>query len=161
MRTFTSVALLIATVAGSTPAQTRPSSPATIDPGMTKEQVIDKLGKPLSEHSTGSWTYLYYRNGHEKTFGMSDLVTLDHEKVVDAIFRSPQHRFSGQSSSPAPVPVATAIARGHEGAGPPMAVPPAARATEPRKGGDTRKITAGKKNPDSTTKAPPAPVRKP
>lgn len=161
MRTITSVALLIATVSAVAAAQARGPAATTIDSGMTRAQVIEKLGKPLSEHSTGKWTYLYYRNGQEKQFGMSDLVTLDGEKVVDAIFRSPQRRYSGTSSSPAPVPAPVAIARGHTGPGGAIALPPATRAGEPRKSSDVRKIPVGTKNPDSTKKAPPAPARKP
>lgn len=164
MRTVTSVALLIGTIAAAAAgaaAQAPQASRTTIDPGMTRAQVIDKLGKPLSEHSSGGWTYLYYRNGQEKKFGMSDLVTLDSEKVVDAIFRSPTRHFSGRSSSPAPVPVATAVARGHSGTSGALAMPPSTRAPEPRNGADARKISTGRKNPDSTRKAPPAPTRKP
>lgn len=106
MRTLTVAAVLVVALAGSAAAQ------ATIDPGMTKQQVIAKLGKPASEHSKGSTTYLYYRNGQEKKMGMSDMVALDNDKVVDAVFRSSRRKYSGKSSSPAPVPAAAAIAKG-------------------------------------------------
>ena len=106
MRRITLAALLLVALAGSAGAQ------ASIDPGMTKEQVIARLGKPASEHSKGTTTYLYYRNGQEKKMGMSDMVALENDKVVDAVFRSSRRRYTGKSSSPAPVPAAAAIAKG-------------------------------------------------
>ena len=74
--------------------------PATIDPGMTREQVVAKLGEPLSTRSYDGHTYLLYRNGCEKKCGMNDLVVLDSGKVVDAVFRSQGRKYSGTSSSP-------------------------------------------------------------
>src|SRR4051812_36300982 len=76
----------------------------TIDPGMTREQVVAKLGPPLSARSFQTFTYLLYRNGCEKRCGMNDLVTLDGGKVVDAVFRAPGRRYSGTSSSPRAIP---------------------------------------------------------
>jgi len=73
---------------------------ATIDPGMTRDQVIAKLGQPLSAKSFESHTYLLYKNGCERTCGMNDLVVLDSNKVVDAVFRSPARKYSVKSSSP-------------------------------------------------------------
>jgi hypothetical protein len=92
----------------------------TIDPGMTQAQVIAKLGQPLSTRSFKSFTYLLYRNGCEKTCGMNDLVTLDSGKVVDAVFRAPDRRYSGTSSSPRAIPAAQA-SKGKPDA--PVAVP--------------------------------------
>jgi hypothetical protein len=80
----------------------------TIDPGMTEAQVIAKLGKPLSSRSFKTFTYLLYRNGCERKCGMNDLVTLDSGKVVDAVFRAPDRRYSGTSSSPRAIPAAEA-----------------------------------------------------
>ena len=71
-----------------------------IDPGMTRAEVVERLGKPLNERKSGEHTYLYYRNGCEKTCGMNDVVMLDDGKVSDAIFRSSSRHYSGQSSSP-------------------------------------------------------------
>jgi hypothetical protein len=71
-----------------------------IDPGMTRAEVVERLGKPLNERKSGEHTYLFYRNGCEKSCGMNDLVVLDDGKVSDAIFRSPGRRYSGTSSSP-------------------------------------------------------------
>ncbi len=85
-----------------------PQTPATIDPGMTQEQVVAKLGKPLSSRSYDGYTYLFYRNGCEKKCGMNDLVVLDSGKVVDAVFRSANRHYSGTSSSPRMISAADA-----------------------------------------------------
>ena len=92
--------------------------PATIDPGMTQEQVVAKLGKPLSSRSYDGYTYLFYRNGCEKTCGMNDIVVLDSGKVVDAVFRARNRRYSGTSSSPRMISAAEA----RHGAGAPKAL---------------------------------------
>jgi outer membrane protein assembly factor BamE (lipoprotein component of BamABCDE complex) len=156
MRNFTRLALLMVAVAGSASAQ------ASIDPGMTRDQVVARLGKPASEHSSGSATFLYYRNGQEKKMGMSDMVALDSGKVVDAVFRSSARRYTGKSSSPAPVSAEAAIAKGNGGKAPVRkAAPPARRLPEPRKSIDTKKIQAPTKVPDTTKKAAPAPTKKP
>ena len=42
---------------------------------------------------------------------MNDLVILRNDAVVDAIFRSPSRRYSGQSSSPAPISAKEAAER--------------------------------------------------
>jgi outer membrane protein assembly factor BamE (lipoprotein component of BamABCDE complex) len=152
MRKIGIAVLLVLAVAGRAIAQ------ASIDPGMSREQVIAKLGKPASEHSSGTTTYLYYSNGQERKFGMSDLVALDDGKVVDAVFRSSARRYSGKSSSPAPVSAEAAIAKGNGGKAP---VPPTRRAPEPRKGVDTRKIQPPAKSADSARKPAPVPAKKP
>ena len=72
-----------------------------IDPGMSREQVVERLGRPNGERETGAFTYLFFRNGCERTCGMSDLVILENGGVVDAIFRRAGRSFSGSSSSPA------------------------------------------------------------
>lgn len=84
------------------PALAQDATP-TIDPGMTREQVLERLGQPLNERSTGSHTYLFYRNGCEQTCGMNDLVVLDGGKVVDAVFRNGVRIYTGTSSSPSSV----------------------------------------------------------
>lgn len=171
MRRLSWIALLVVAVAGDVRAQA-----ASIDPGMSREQVIARLGRPVSEHSSRTATYLYYSNGDEKKYGMHDLVILENGKVVDAVFRSSARKFSGKSSSPAPVPVEAAIAKGHGGHAPPMKkeseppskarpvakpAPPTARAHEPLKGTDTRKIEPPAKTADSVRKGIPAPTKKP
>ncbi len=156
MRNFTRLALLMVAVAGSASAQ------ASIDPGMTRDQVVAKLGKPASEHSSGSATFLYYKNGQEQKMGMSDMVALDSGKVVDAVFRSSARRYTGKSSSPAPVSAEAAIAKGNGGKAPVRkAAPPARKLPEPKKSIDTKKIQAPTKVPDPTKKAAPAPTKKP
>ncbi|HVT38129.1 MAG TPA: hypothetical protein VHE78_03730 [Gemmatimonadaceae bacterium] len=80
------------------------SAQAVVDPGMSKAQVIAKLGKPTVERSADTLTFLFYRNGVERRVGMSDVVTLTNDAVVDAVFRSGARRYSGKSSSPVAIP---------------------------------------------------------
>jgi hypothetical protein len=94
--------MFIAALAAAAPLAAQDAA-VVVDPGMTRAEVIDRLGKPLNERKSGDHTYLFYRNGCEKTCGMNDLVVLDDGKVSDAIFRSPGRRYSGTSSSPAGV----------------------------------------------------------
>ncbi|MDB4876115.1 MAG: hypothetical protein JWM41_2561 [Gemmatimonadetes bacterium] len=82
--------------------------PATIDPGMTRAQVVARLGEPLSSRAFDGFTYLLYKNGCEKKCGMNDLVVLDSGKVVDAVFRAPGRRYTGTSSSPRMISMADA-----------------------------------------------------
>src|SRR5437764_11105130 len=86
----------------------RGQTTVTIDSGMTQDSVIKRLGPPLSIRTYGSHTYLSYANGCEKNCGMTDIVTLDSGRVVDAIFRSPERRYAGKSSSPQMIPAARA-----------------------------------------------------
>ena len=72
----------------------------SIDPGMSRAQVVERLGSPGWERTINGFTYLLYENGCERTCGMSDLVTLQGDSVVDAIFRAASRRYSGESSSP-------------------------------------------------------------
>jgi hypothetical protein len=72
----------------------------TVDPGMTRAQVIERLGKPATVRNYQGSTYLMYSNNCGKTCGMQDIVILDHDVVVDAVFRSPNRHYTGTSSSP-------------------------------------------------------------
>jgi len=72
----------------------------TIDPGMSRAQVIERLGKPATVRNYQGSTYLMYSNNCGKACGMQDIVILDHDVVVDAVFRSPNRHYSGTSSSP-------------------------------------------------------------
>jgi hypothetical protein len=91
------VAAAIATFAAVAAAQGRDN---TVDPGMTKAQVISHLGPPASMKTADTVTYLFYANSCAKTCGMQDVVMLSHDKVFDAIFRDPKRKYTGQSSSP-------------------------------------------------------------
>jgi hypothetical protein len=81
-------------------AQAQTGAAGTIDPGMTRAQVIERLGKPATVRTYQGSTYLLYSNNCGKTCGMQDLVILDHDVVVDAVFRSPNRHYTGTSSSP-------------------------------------------------------------
>jgi hypothetical protein len=76
---------------------------STISPGMTRAKVVAALGAPTTERTVGEFRYLFYANACGKRCGMNDLVVLRNDSVVDAIFRSSARRYTGTSSSPAPV----------------------------------------------------------
>lgn len=76
------------------------SGTGTIDPGMTRAQVIERFGKPATVRTYQTSTYLMYSNKCGKKCGMQDLVILQHDSVVDAVLRSPDRHYSGTSSSP-------------------------------------------------------------
>jgi hypothetical protein len=97
---------LVAVVGLGATARAQPA--ATIDPGMTREQVVVHLGTPDGESHAGSFTYLFYENGCAQKCGIDDLVVLERNTVTDAIFRSPKRTYTGASSSPeALLPVPT------------------------------------------------------
>jgi hypothetical protein len=104
----------------------------TVEPGMTKAEVIDHLGPPQSVKNSDSLTFMFYQNGCERTCGMHDVVTLANGKVVDAIFRDPKRHYTGESSSPNSISAAEAIKIGAAKkanpdsgrAAPPVVLPP-------------------------------------
>jgi hypothetical protein len=67
---------------------------------MTEAQVRAAWGDPLAERTTNDWTYMFYRNGRERRVGLEDVVFLQNGQVVDAIVRTPEHVYTGVSSSP-------------------------------------------------------------
>jgi hypothetical protein len=99
--------LLILSVAGPLAAQ---SSGGPIDPGMTRAQVVERLGPPAAERSGHGLTMLYYVNSCEHRCGMADVVLLERDAVIDAIFRSTTRRYTGVSSSAYAIPAASARA---------------------------------------------------
>jgi len=107
MRAVMTVLCISAVSASALGAQASKASP-TIDPGMSREQVVAKIGEPLSSRSYQGYTYLLYKNGCEKKCGMNDLVVLDSGKVVDAVFRAHGRAYSGTSSSPKMISAADA-----------------------------------------------------
>jgi hypothetical protein len=84
---------------------------STISPGMSRAKVVAALGAPTTERTVAEFRYLFYRNACGKECGMNDLVILRNDAVVDAIFRSSSRRYTGQSSSPAPISAKEAAER--------------------------------------------------
>ena len=127
-------ALLLLLVSAPLAAQT------SIAPGMTRQQVIDILGRPASARHFGAHDYLLFDAGCSRKCG-DDLVILDHDQVVDAVIRSAGHSYSGtdapttltgnapQRAAPPPITAATAGDSTHrsgmvfEGPRPPAAPP--------------------------------------
>ncbi len=77
-----------------------PTHTGTVQPGMTRMDVIAVWGEAVAERTAGNRRYLYYRNGCEVTCGTYDVVFLESDQVVDAIVRGPGHNYAGMSSSP-------------------------------------------------------------
>jgi hypothetical protein len=71
-----------------------------VRPGMTEAEVRARWGEPVAVRRLNDWTYLFYRNGDERYYGYYDVVFLQNGQVMDAVVRSPQHVYAGQSSSP-------------------------------------------------------------
>jgi hypothetical protein len=101
------IPIVLAVHAAILPAQ----GAGTISPGMSRAQVVAALGAPTTERSVAEFRYLFYRNACGARCGMNDLVILRRDAVVDAIFRSPDRRYTGTSSSPAPVSAKDAAER--------------------------------------------------
>ena len=77
-----------------------PTDTGTVEPGWTAEDVVSVWGEPVTQRSSGTWTFLYFRNGCERACGTFDVVLLERDQVVDAIVRGPGHTYGGISSSP-------------------------------------------------------------
>ena len=98
MRLLITLTLLVnAAVAGA-------QGTGTIAPGMTRAKVVAALGAPTTERTVAEFRYLFYQNSCGKECGMNDLVVLDSNKVVDAVFRSAARKYAGTSSSPRAIP---------------------------------------------------------
>ncbi len=72
----------------------------TVDPGMTREQVVATWGPPVAERMYGNREYLYFRNGCEVSCGTFDVVFLEGGQVIDVIVRGLGHEYTGVSSAP-------------------------------------------------------------
>jgi hypothetical protein len=77
-----------------------PTATGTVNPGMTRDEVVGVWGAPVTERTFGAWTYLYFRNGCEASCGTFDVVFLENGAVVNAIVRGAGHSYGGTSTSP-------------------------------------------------------------
>src|SRR5690242_21924463 len=83
-------------------------APRSIDPGMSEAKVVERLGAADASRSAGDFKYLFYHNSCIKQCGMDDVVILQKDSVVDAMFRSSDRAYSGKSSSPRAIPAEVA-----------------------------------------------------
>src|SRR5690242_10047183 len=83
-------------------------APKSIDPGMSEAKVVEHLGAPDASRSSGDFKYLFYHNNCIKQCGMDDVVILQKDSVVDAMFRSADRSYTGKSSSPRAIPAEVA-----------------------------------------------------
>jgi hypothetical protein len=105
------LALLGALATPTVAAAQRTAAAVAIDSGMTREQVIERFGRPATERTRDDITYLFFANGRERVVGMSDLVILEAGRVVDAILRHPARTYTGTSSSPTAISARDAVRR--------------------------------------------------
>ena len=127
----------------------------TVSPGMSRTQVVAALGAPTTERTVAEFRYLFYRNDCGARCGMNDLVILRNDGVVDAIFRSPGRRYTGTSSSPAPVSAKDAAARAPTAGAAKNAAPGTIRMKPPAEANDIRPSIP--KDPPTLAPAPTSP----
>ena len=87
-----------------TAAPSRAQAPKSIDPGMSEAKVVERIGQPDASRAAGDFKYLFYHNNCIKQCGMDDVVILQKDSVVDAMFRSAERTYTGKSSSPRSIP---------------------------------------------------------
>ncbi|HEX8359607.1 MAG TPA: outer membrane protein assembly factor BamE [Longimicrobium sp.] len=75
-----------------------PAAAQTISQGMTTAQVRSVLGDPVAVRTAGDWSYLYYLNGCAVRCGSDDVVFVQNDRVVAAVFRTARRRFSGPTA---------------------------------------------------------------
>ena len=108
------------------------STSASVSPGMTRAQVVAALGEPATARTANEHTYLFYQNSCGRHCGMNDLVILQGDSVVDAIFRSPNRHYTGTSSSPTEATPLTAASRRRAAKASTTATKPAAESAKPQ-----------------------------
>lgn len=149
--------LMLALVLVSSPLAAQQAT-KTVSPGMSKAQVVAALGEPATSRTASDFTYMFYHNTCGKRCGMNDLVVLQRDSVVDAIFRAPNRRYTGTSSSPVAIPPAQAARMKPTTAGQPMVTDTTRRAPmRPGPANDVRPsipLNSPGVNPPTTVKKP-------
>ena len=95
---------LLCAIAAPSAAQAQKS----IDPGMSEAKVVERLGAADATRTAGDFKYLFYHNNCIRQCGMDDVVILQKDSVVDAMFRSADRSYTGKSSSPRAIPAEVA-----------------------------------------------------
>ena len=149
-------AALTLALIGALAAPAAAQAPKSIDPGMSQAQVVERLGEPNALRTAGAFTYLFYKNGCVRECGMDDLVLLENDAVVDAIFRSPERAYSGKSSSPRAIPAEVAV-RGRPARDNAAPGPEVTQQGAPREAAAPAATEAPKPAPDTAKPAPEAP----
>jgi hypothetical protein len=77
----------------------------TISPGMTREQVTQRLGTPLAERHEAYHTYYFYDPGCGEPGCMpNDIVIFRGDSVEDAVFKSGIRTYTGAVGAPTVLP---------------------------------------------------------
>ena len=131
----------------------RAQAPKSIDPGMSEAKVVERLGQPDVSRTSGEVKYLFYHNNCIKQCGMDDVVILQKDSVIDAMFRSADRSYTGKSSSPKSIPaqVAAHNRRGHDDAPVAQAGTPSTDTATVASNADSAKKPA--LGPDTTAKS--------
>src|SRR6266480_5510539 len=124
-------------------------APKSIDPGMSEAKVVERIGQPDASRAAGDFKYLFYHNDCIRQCGMDDVVILQRDSVVDALFRSAERTYTGKSSSPRAIPAEVA-ARTRPG---PRDVPSAEVVQAGAPKAELPKKSAEEIKPDTTKKA--------
>jgi hypothetical protein len=149
LRAGLAVALLCAIAAPG-----RAQAPKSIDPGMSEAKVVERIGQPDASRPAGDFKYLFYHNDCIRQCGMDDVVILQKDSVVDAMFRSAERTYTGKSSSPRAIPAQVAARSrpgGHDAPSGEVVQAGAPKAELPIKPADEVKADTTKKA-DSTVK---------
>ncbi len=74
------------------------SSYHTIDPGMTRDEVVERFGIPAGERMADPFTFLFYEADCPGGCAVEDVVVLEDTAVVDALLLGPYRVYTGKSS---------------------------------------------------------------
>jgi hypothetical protein len=154
LRAGLAVALLCAIAAPG-----RAQAPKSIDPGMSEAKVVERIGQPDASRAAGDFKYLFYHNDCIRQCGMDDVVILQKDSVVDAMFRSAERTYTGKSSSPRAISAQVAARSrpaGHDAPSAEVVQAGAPKAELPKKPAEEIKPDTSKKA-DSTVKPADAP----
>jgi hypothetical protein len=111
------------------PIWAQQAGPTIIEPGMSQDQVVARLGHPVVERHDGAHTYLTFDNDCGKACGGDDLVILDNDAVVDAVFHTGRRQYAGTGS---PTTLTSGSGKPHPAA---EAIRPASAADSAHRGG--------------------------
>jgi hypothetical protein len=145
------------------PSTAQQGGPIMIEPGMSQAQVEARLGRAVVERHEGAHTYLTFDNDCGKACGGDDLVILDNDAVVDAVFHTGRRQYTGAST---PTTLTSTTGNPHT---PPDPIRPASPADSAHRGGivymgPRPPVAAPKydvvkpKQPDSTATPTPTPT---
>jgi hypothetical protein len=70
-----------------------------VTPGASRADVIAQLGEPVAERTAGDFTLLFYQSGCAPTCAVNDVVVLQGDRVVDALFSTIPRAYAQDTAS--------------------------------------------------------------